>query len=263
MVVCQTVVVPFCACSLSHSPATFAFSSSRLQSVSITTSACFILSSLDSWALILALASCSVRPVLSKSRLSTIASGATVTQISHSSTNEIYVGEDANGNTIWTRETAEVILYPVGDFTISKPHADMPEEIAKDYAEAWLVFSFSPKSSAALLRLVVQKLCKHLGEKGKNINDDVKSLVKNGLPSHIQKALDIVRVIGNEAVHPGEINIDDTPETSKKLFSLVNEIVEDQISKPKKQAEIENLYQTLPKNKLEGIQSRDKKNSSL
>ena len=180
---------------------------------------------------------------------------ATVRQISHSSTNEIYVGEDANGNTIWTRETAEVILYPVGGFTISKPHPDMPEEIAKDYEEARLVFSFSPKSSAALLRLVVQKLCKHLGEKGKNINDDIKSLVKNGLPSHIQKALDIVRVIGNEAVHPGEINIDDTPETSKKLFSLVNEIVEDQIGKPKKQAEIENLYQTLPKNKLEGIQS--------
>jgi hypothetical protein len=183
----------------------------------------------------------------------------TVTQVSHSSINEIYVGRDANGNEIWTRETEESTLYPITDTTISEPHSDMPDEIANDYEEAKLVFTLSAKSSVALLRLAVQKLCKHLGEKGKNINDDIHSLVKKGLPTHIQQSLDIVRVIGNDAVHPGEINLDDTPEIAKKLFELINEIVDDRIGKPKKRSEIGKIYQTLPKNKLDGIEKRDNK----
>ena len=186
----------------------------------------------------------------------------TINQISHSSIHEYPRGYDARGNNIWERDITKTILYPSIDIEIPKPHLDMPEEIAKDYEEARLVFSFSPKSSAALLRLAVQKLCKHLGEKGKNINDDIKSLVKKGLPIHVQQALDIVRLVGNQASHPGEINFDDTPEIAKKLFVLINEIVEDRISRPQKQAEIDTLYQSLPEKKLEGIHNRDKRNSA-
>jgi hypothetical protein len=152
-------------------------------------------------------------------------------------------------------------LYPISDWNISVPNPDMPLETMKDYNEAKLVFPFSTKSSAALLRLAVQKLCKDLGEKGKNINDDIKSLVKKGLPLHIQQALDIVRVIGNESVHPGEINVNDTPEIAKKLFDLVNEIVDDRISKPKRQAEIAEAYQNLPEGKREEIRKRDSNGS--
>ena len=45
---------------------------------------------------------------------------------------------------------------------------------------------------------VHSETCGHLGESGKNINDDIAALVKKGLNLMIQQSLDVVRVIGNE-----------------------------------------------------------------
>jgi hypothetical protein len=136
-----------------------------------------------------------------------------------------------------------------------KAHIDMPQDVAKDYEEARHVLARSPRSSTALLRLCVQKLCVVLGEKGEDINADIGSLVSKGLPLMIQQALDIVRVVGNEQVHPGTLDVRDNPEIAQKLFQLVNFIVEDQISKPKL---LTNLYQQLPAAKRDGIEKRDK-----
>lgn len=134
-------------------------------------------------------------------------------------------------------------------------HADMPLDIAEDYEEARKVLASSPRSAAALLRLCVQKLCISLGEKGENINTDIGNLVAKGLSAQVQQALDIVRVVGNEQVHPGTLDVRDNPEVAEALFSLVNFIVDDRISKPKI---IEALYSQLPDSKLKGIEARDK-----
>ncbi len=136
------------------------------------------------------------------------------------------------------------------------PNTDMPEEIISDYEEARSILSSSPRGAAALLRLGIQKLCKYLGEPGKDINTDIKSLVAKGLPQRVQQALDIVRVIGNEAVHPGQIDLTDDVETATTLFSLINLIVEDMITRPK---EVESIFSNLPPDKLKGIKIRDGK----
>lgn len=102
----------------------------------------------------------------------------------------------------------------------------------------------------------MQKLCAVLGEPGKDINKDIGSLISKGLSGKVQQALDIVRVIGNEQVHPGVLDVRDNPEIVLQLFGLINYIVEDRISRPR---ELENLYGRLPPEKLRGIEGRDAK----
>ena len=132
--------------------------------------------------------------------------------------------------------------------------ADMPENVKSDYEEARLIASISPKAAAALLRLAIQRLCVHLGGTGDNINADIGQLVKDGLPPKIQQALDIVRVTGNNAVHPGQISIDDNGKIVKALFNLVNIVVEDMISQP---TQVKNLFEALPTAAKEQIKKRD------
>lgn len=139
---------------------------------------------------------------------------------------------------------------------IPMPLEDMPKVVKDLYLEARDVYPISHKSACAILRLAVQHLCKELGEKGKNINDDIGSLVSKGLPEKIQKALDIVRVVGNNAVHPGKMEDSDTKVYAEKMFMLVNMIVEDRIVKPK---EIDDLFEGLPEENIKAIERRDNK----
>jgi hypothetical protein len=135
----------------------------------------------------------------------------------------------------------------------AEPNEDMPDDVRADYDEARSIVALSPRGAAALLRLAIQKLCDQLGEKG-SLDDAIGSLVQKGLDPRIQKALDIVRVIGNEAVHPGKIDLRDQPDTALELFRLVNLIVENRISQPK---HVDEMYGRLPESKRLAIEARD------
>ena len=103
------------------------------------------------------------------------------------------------------------MVYPIAA-TAPLPNPDLPADIKADYEEARGIASLSPRGAAALLRLAIQKLCKDLAESGENINADTKSLVNKGLSVQVQQALDVVRVTGSNAVHPGQIDLQDDPE---------------------------------------------------
>lgn len=123
------------------------------------------------------------------------------------------------------------MVYPL--FGIAPlPNADMPGDVKADYEEARSIAATSPRGAAALLRLAVQKLCKHLGEPGKHIDTDIKNLVTKGLPEAVQQALDSVRVVGNNAVHPGQIDFTDNADVANGLFAMVNFICENRITQP-------------------------------
>jgi len=146
-----------------------------------------------------------------------------------------------------------VLIHPAKS-VVEEANPDLPADILFDYNEAKEILTKSPRSAAALLRLALQKTLLHLGEQGKSINDDIKNLVKRGLPVQYQQALDSIRVIGNNAVHPGEISINDTPEIARALFGLVNIICDYFITQPKKIAEI---YGSLPEKDRANIAKRD------
>ena len=146
------------------------------------------------------------------------------------------------------------IVYP-NVKTAPLPNPDLPDNVKEDYEEARNIANDSPRGATALLRLAIQKLCKRLGEKGKNINDDIASLVKKGLPAKVQQALDVVRVVGNNAVHPGQIDLKDKPEVANNLFGLINIITEIMITQPKHISDIYN--NVIPDSQKDAIEKRD------
>lgn len=154
---------------------------------------------------------------------------------------------------VWVAD--RLVHPPTG--TAPAANDDLPADVRADYDEASRILSLSPRGAAALLRLAIQKLCRELGEKGKNVDDDIAALVKKGLNPMVQRALDTVRVIGNEAVHPGQVDLRDDTDTAAKLFKLVNIIAEQMISNPKHVDAL--FYEKVPESKREAIAKRDGK----
>lgn len=139
------------------------------------------------------------------------------------------------------------------------PNPDLPPDVREDYDEASTLLDFSPRGAAALLRLSIQKLCTHLGESGENINADIAALVRKGLDAR-QQALDVVRVVGNNAVHPGQIDLRDDRAAAEKLFALVNLVAEIMISQPK---HVREMFDNLPEDARRAIEKRDYQDSGI
>lgn len=151
---------------------------------------------------------------------------------------------------VWVHDR---LVHPTAS-TAPPVNLDIPLEVLRDYEEAGRIVGESPRGAAALLRLAIQKICVVLGGKGEKIDDDIASLVKKGLSPMVQKALDAVRVIGNEAVHPGTLDLTDDRNTAMKLFKLVNIIAEQMISNSK---HVNELYGQIPETKRKAIEKRD------
>jgi len=166
--------------------------------------------------------------------------------------NQIKVGtcQHCEKNTVWI---VNKMYYP-DNGNAPFPNPDMPIAVKAIYQEAASIQQKSPRGAAALLRLAIQLLCKELGEPGKNINSDIANLVKKGLPPIVQQSLDILRVTGNDAVHPGQIDTED-PDVVANLFKLLNLVVDYMITLPN---QVSGIYNTLPTDKLDGIKGRDK-----
>jgi len=158
--------------------------------------------------------------------------------------------EHCNQFAIWKKER---MIFPKR-VAVKEPNTDLLEDIQADYIEAANILDDSPRASAALLRLALQKLCIQLGEDGKNINDNIAELVGKGLNPTIQKSLDVLRINGNNAVHPGEINLSEDRERVVNLFRLINYIAEKMLTEPK---EINDFYEDLPESSKDAVIKRD------
>ncbi len=176
------------------------------------------------------------------------------TPVSQEYLNELFVARCVNcgKKIIWINKD---YVYP--DIVAEEPNADMPECVKQLYNEACLIYNKSPRAACALLRLAIDRLCNELGETDGDLNKSIGALVKKGLPQSIQQALDVVRVVGNKAVHPGVISFDvDDKNTAIMLMRLLNIITERMISEPK---EIDALYKGLPESVKVPINKRDNK----
>jgi len=166
-------------------------------------------------------------------------------------------------NSVWVQtgldneqEITGMMVYP-DQVSIPPASFDMPNNVLKDYQEAASVLSRSPRSSAALLRQALQKLMVHLGEDGKNIDRNIRSLSeKEKLPAMIIKVADTMRLTGNDSVHPGEMLDEDRDFIANQMFGLLNLIVYNAITQPQ---EIENMYLMTPEKKRKAAEEKDAK----
>lgn len=132
---------------------------------------------------------------------------------------------------------------------------DMPQSVSSLFDEATSIAIKSPRAACALLRLAVEKLCLELGVNEGKIDLNIKKLVERGLSVEVQQALDVVRVVGNKAVHPGQIVLDvDNLSTATTLMKLLNIITERMISEPRK---IQDCFDSLPQSAKDAIEKRN------
>jgi hypothetical protein len=131
---------------------------------------------------------------------------------------------------------------------------DMPDEVRALYEEAATISADSPRAASALLRVAIEALVCSLSDEAQ-LNAAIGDLVRRELISQkVQRALDVVRVNGNDVLHPGQIDDDDSSESATALFRLVNMIVESGISEPQ---QLEELYAAIPEGKRQQIARRD------
>ena len=152
---------------------------------------------------------------------------------------------------------SEKIIYPPGH-VFPPANSDLHDDVKEVYNEAAAIAEQSPRAACALLRLAIEILLKQLGETG-SINESIKNLVEKGLDPKIQQSLDIVRVTGNNAVHPGKIGPGDIADV-RTLFELINVIAEALITQPKR---IQGIYNNLPEKNMQIIEKRDGKTDTI
>lgn len=143
------------------------------------------------------------------------------------------------------------IIYPPTQ-TFPPANSDLSEDVKKIYGEAAAIAVLSPRAACALLRLATEMLLEQLGETGE-LNKNIQKLVQNGLNTRVQQSLDIVRVTGNKAIHPGKIEFDDITDT-RTLFELINLIADALITQPKR---VQAIYDSIPEESRKAIEERD------
>lgn len=150
------------------------------------------------------------------------------------------------GRLIWPRQRGGI-----------PPHREMPQDARQLYEEARDVAHLSPRAGVALLRVALDVLLREVVKDadGRSLNDVIKLAVAQGLTPAVWAAMDALRVIGNDAVHPKQLVLGEEDADAKitALCRLLNLVVEQMISAPRLAQEV---FDTLPPSAKDGIARR-------
>jgi len=94
------------------------------------------------------------------------------------------------------------------------------------YEEAQAVSDRSPASACALLRLLLRAVLRERHRTGRHLRNDVQTLVDEGAPVSLLRALDVIGMTEEQARHPGEIVLTDGHGEAQNLFMFVNLLVD-------------------------------------
>jgi hypothetical protein len=107
----------------------------------------------------------------------------------------------------------------------------VPEQIRKDYEEAWLIKDTSPKAAATLARRALQGMIRDFWKiKERNLNDEINALRSRAVDPHTLEAIDGARRIGNLAAHMERDTssiVEVEPAEAEALIWLIRELAEE------------------------------------
>jgi hypothetical protein len=121
------------------------------------------------------------------------------------------------------------------------PSPDLPPDLVALYDEARATAPISARAAAALLRFLVDRLLGSLGATDGPLTDRIASLAAEGhLPAQVIEGLDAVRVQGDDALPPGQIDpaAEDDAGVVQLLCLLVNSIVDTTLTLRRHRAEL-------------------------
>jgi hypothetical protein len=133
------------------------------------------------------------------------------------------------------------IIYPETRSIGESPNEDIPPEIQKIYEEARAVAPHSLRAANALLRTVLEKMVIGNGGEGAKLYHKIKNLAdKNVITGQWAETLQNVRILGNEAAHPGEINFDEEVDAAftNSIFSCINAFAQQTYTRKREDAEL-------------------------
>jgi hypothetical protein len=115
---------------------------------------------------------------------------------------------------------------------VKKLPCEVPENLARDFQEAFQTLEISPKASAALSRRCLQTLIRtQLDIKKRTLFAEVEALLATGrIPRYLAEDLDAIRGVGNFAAHPekdsntGEI-VQVEPDEAEWTFSVLEKLL--------------------------------------
>jgi hypothetical protein len=122
---------------------------------------------------------------------------------------------NCKGFSVWVRDR---LVFPIRV-------AERPDLVAEDFEEAAAILNKSPRGAAALIHLCVQTLIP-LEERGRHLDNEIAALIGKGLKVEIQEAMGALRVLANNGVHSGNIDLKENRATATRIFALLKMIVE-------------------------------------
>ena len=143
---------------------------------------------------------------------------------------------NCKGFTVWVRDR---LVFPVrGDEPPDVVEVDFEEvaedvqetaedeEVSEDFEEAAAILNKFPRGAAALTRVCIQNMMPLLEQTGKNLDENISSLVRKGLEVEIQQVMDVLQVVRKSPLQTTDFDLKEENETAKQFFNSLERILE-------------------------------------
>ena len=121
------------------------------------------------------------------------------------------------------QESAEQVQH---DDEHGQEPAEDVQEFSEDFEQAATILNKSPRAAAALIRVCIQKMMPLLKNTGKNLDENISSLVGKGLEVEIRQAMDVLQVIRKNPVQENHIDLRAETAMATRMFESLKEILE-------------------------------------